>query len=56
LAKLAGIDQSTISRMESTGAKPVRALAESVDRVIEALAAKVVVIEADGVRLKKPRR
>jgi hypothetical protein len=33
-----------------------KGVAESVDRVIEALEAKGVVIESDGVRLRKPRR
>jgi hypothetical protein len=42
--------------MENAGVKPVRALASSVDAVIEALAAKGVIIEADGVRLRRPRR
>lgn len=56
LAALAGVDASTISRLESSRAKPVRGLAESVDRVIHVLEAKGVVIESDGVRLKKPRR
>jgi len=34
--------------MESSGIKPVRGLAGSVDAVIRALEAKGVVIEADG--------
>src|SRR5262249_36940160 len=48
LAALAKIDASTLSRMESSGIKPVRGLAGSVDAVIRALEAKGVVIEADG--------
>jgi transcriptional regulator with XRE-family HTH domain len=56
LAALAKIDASTVSRMENSGAKPVRGQAGTVDSVIRALEAKGVVIEADGVRLvRKPR-
>jgi hypothetical protein len=50
-AKLAKVDASTISRMESSGARPVRGLAHTVDAVTRALEAKGVVIETDGVRL-----
>ena len=57
LAALAKIDASTISRMESSGIKPVGGLAETVDRVTRALEAKGVAIEPDCVRLvRKPRR
>jgi transcriptional regulator with XRE-family HTH domain len=56
LAALAKVDQSTISRMESTGPRPVRGQAGTVDAVMKALEAKGVVIESDGVRLRKPRR
>jgi predicted transcriptional regulator len=57
LAKLAKIDASTISRMESTGTGTVRAMAGNVDSVLKALEAKGVVIEVDCVRLvRKPRR
>jgi transcriptional regulator with XRE-family HTH domain len=55
LARLANIDASTISRMETSGARPVRGEAGSVDSVVRALEARGVVIEADGVRLRKPR-
>ena len=47
---------STISRMESTGQRPVRGQAGTVDAVVRALEASGVVIEHDGVRLRKPRR
>jgi transcriptional regulator with XRE-family HTH domain len=56
LARLAKIDASTISRMETSGARPVRGQAGTVDAVVRALEAKGVVIESDGVRLRKPRR
>jgi transcriptional regulator with XRE-family HTH domain len=55
LARLARVDASTISRMETSGSRPVRGQAGSVDSVVRALEAKGVVIEADGVRLRKPR-
>ena len=56
LARLAKVDASTISRMETSGARPVRGQAGSVDSVVRALEAKGVVIESDGVRPRKPRR
>jgi transcriptional regulator with XRE-family HTH domain len=57
LGRLAKVDPSTISRLESYGSKPVRGLAETVDSVVRALEARGVAIEADGVRLiRKPRR
>ena len=56
LAALAKIDPSTISRMELSGARPVRGQAGSVDAVVRALEASGVTMDADGVRLKKPRR
>jgi transcriptional regulator with XRE-family HTH domain len=57
LAALAKIDASTVSRMESSGIKPVGGLAGTVDSVIKALEAKGVAIDTDGVRLvRKPRR
>ena len=56
LAQLAKIDASTISRMETSGQRPVRGQAATVDAVVKALEAKGVVIESDGVRLRKPRR
>ena len=43
LARLANIDASTISRMETSGARPVRGEAGSVDSVVRALEARGVV-------------
>ena len=57
LAALARIDASTVSRMESSGNKPVGGLAGTVDNVKRALEAKGIVFLDDGVRLvRKPRR
>jgi transcriptional regulator with XRE-family HTH domain len=56
LGRLAKIDPSTISRLESSGPKPVHGLAVTVDSVLMALEAKGVVIEADGVRLIRKQR
>jgi transcriptional regulator with XRE-family HTH domain len=58
LAKLAGIDASTISRLESRGRKTVGGQATTVDAVRRALLSRGVEIVDDGVRLitKKPRR
>jgi transcriptional regulator with XRE-family HTH domain len=58
LAKLARLDASTISRMESAGPKPVRAMGHNIEAVLQALDQNGVEIDpANGiVRLKKPRR
>jgi transcriptional regulator with XRE-family HTH domain len=57
LAKLADIDQSTISRMETFGRTTVGGHAGTVDAVVKALAHRGVEITEDGVRLiKKPSR
>jgi transcriptional regulator with XRE-family HTH domain len=57
LAALAKMDASTISRMESSGPRPVRGQAATIEAVVKALEAKGVVIEPDGgVRPRKPRR
>jgi hypothetical protein len=42
--------------METFGTRPVGGQAGTADAVTKALEAKGVVIEADGVRLRKPRR
>lgn len=56
LARLAGIDQSTISRMEMFGRKTVGGHAGTVDSVMKALREKGVEITDDGVRLtRRPR-
>jgi transcriptional regulator with XRE-family HTH domain len=56
LAALAKIDASTISRMESSGKKPVRGLAATVDAVVHALEKVGVAITDDGVSLTGKRR
>ena len=56
LAKLAGLDPSTISRLENAGSRSVRGQAQTVDAVVQALAHKGIEISADGVRLIKGRR
>ena len=60
LARLAKIDASTISRLESTRHKNVRGLAETVDAVVQALQRKGVRIVDEemqvAVVLKKGRR
>jgi transcriptional regulator with XRE-family HTH domain len=55
LAKLARIDQSTISRMETFGRKTVGGHAGTVDAVVKALAQHGVEITEDGVKLAKKR-
>jgi transcriptional regulator with XRE-family HTH domain len=55
LAKLAGIDASTISRMENFGRKAVGGQAATVDAVRAALTKRGVEITDDGVRLIRPR-
>lgn len=56
LAKMAGVDASTVSRLESSRAKSVRGQAETVDRVIHALLRRGVRITDDGVSfVRKPR-
>jgi transcriptional regulator with XRE-family HTH domain len=58
LARLAEVDASTISRLETRGDKPVRGHAATVDAVTRALKTKGVEIDSDEqlVRLRKPRR
>jgi transcriptional regulator with XRE-family HTH domain len=57
LADLAGVDASTISRLESAGTGRVRGQAQTVDDVTRALKAKGVEIFETGVRLiEKPTR
>jgi transcriptional regulator with XRE-family HTH domain len=60
LAALAKIDQSTLSRMESTGRKPVRGHAGTVDSVVRTLKAHGVRISDDPagecLEKKAPRR
>jgi hypothetical protein len=57
VAKESKVSPSTIRSMVSAGKKPVRAKAETVDKVIHALQVKGVEITEDGVRLaQKPLR
>ena len=57
LAKLAGVDQSTISRMETFGRKTVGGHAGTVDAVVKALAQRgVEIVGDDTVRLTKRSR
>jgi transcriptional regulator with XRE-family HTH domain len=57
LAKLAGIDSSTLSRMEGAGPKPVKALSQNLEAVLEALRkAGVELPDENTIRLVKRRR
>jgi transcriptional regulator with XRE-family HTH domain len=58
LARVAGIDASTISRLESSRHKTVTGMAQTVEAVLRALAHKGVRINEDGSisPIKKPRR
>lgn len=57
LAKLAKIDASTLSRLESFGHKKVGGQVETVDRVISALLRRGIKLEPDqGVFFVKPPR
>jgi transcriptional regulator with XRE-family HTH domain len=59
LATKAGVDPTTISRMEGSRHKSVGGLAGSVDAVLKALKAQGVEIDSDNIALrlvKKPRR
>jgi transcriptional regulator with XRE-family HTH domain len=51
LAKLAGLDITTISRMERSGDSSVRGFATNVEKVVIALERSGVEITPDGVRL-----
>ena len=57
LADRAGVDASTVSRMEACDKKPIRGLSENIVAVVDALEKAGVEITEDGVRLvAKPRR
>jgi transcriptional regulator with XRE-family HTH domain len=56
LAKAAGIDSATLSRMEGTGNKPVKALSQNLEAVLDALRRAGVEIEDDGIKFTKRRR
>jgi hypothetical protein len=53
LAALAGVDPTTISRLESSGRKPVKGYAATVDAVSEALRKHGVEYDEGGVYLVK---
>ena len=56
LAKAAGVDAATVSRLEGAGKKPVHGLATTVSKVVSALERAGVVIEPGVVRLtRRPR-
>jgi transcriptional regulator with XRE-family HTH domain len=48
LAKLAGVNPSTVNRMEASGAETARGQIRSVQAVIDALAKRGVEITTDG--------
>ena len=56
LAKQAGLNPATLSRMESSGSKTVRGHGSTIQAVIEALARNGVEIEEDAIRLKPKGR
>jgi transcriptional regulator with XRE-family HTH domain len=56
LAKAAGLDASTLSRMEGAGNKPVKALSQNLEAVLDALRRAGVEIEDDGIRMVRRRR
>lgn len=56
LAKMAGVDPSTLTRMEGSRHKPTRGQAPKVEAVIQALRRRGVVFLDSGVQLvKEPR-
>jgi transcriptional regulator with XRE-family HTH domain len=57
LAALAGLDVTTVNRMEQSGPGPIRGHGRSIQAVMDALERKGAELTADGVRLVgKPRR
>lgn len=56
LAREARIDPSTLSRIESCGAKPVTATARNLESLLEVLRRHGVEVLDDGLRLTKRRR
>ena len=50
-ARMAGVDASTVSRMEACGFKPVKATRRNLDAVLDALLANGVEVLEDGLRL-----
>jgi transcriptional regulator with XRE-family HTH domain len=56
LAKQAGINASTLSRMESSGGKSVRGQGRTIQAVVDALQHNGVEIVEDGLRLKPKKK
>jgi hypothetical protein len=56
VADRAGVDVTTLVRMESYGAKPVRGYAANVEAVVNVLRKAGVEITDNGVQLVKPPR
>ena len=56
LAREAGIDPTTLSRMESAGADPVGGSTRNLQAVLDALRKHGVEIDEDSIRLVKKRR
>jgi hypothetical protein len=56
LVREAGIDPTTLSRMESAGADPVRGSTRNLQAVLDALRKHGVEIDEDSIRLVKKRR
>jgi ribosome-binding protein aMBF1 (putative translation factor) len=56
LAKLAKLHPTTINRMEMSGAESVRGQARNIERVVQSLEKRGVVITARGVELIAKKR
>jgi transcriptional regulator with XRE-family HTH domain len=56
VARVAGIDPTTLSRMENAGEKPVGGRTENLQAVLEALRSRGVEVLEDGLRVKPRRR
>jgi transcriptional regulator with XRE-family HTH domain len=57
LARDAGLDQTTLSRIEAAGAKPVKATTKNLDAVLDALRRHGVEVDEDSIRIVgKPKR
>ena len=52
---MAGVDASTISRIEACGKQPVKTTSRKLDAVLDALRHAGVEVEEDGLRLTKKR-
>jgi transcriptional regulator with XRE-family HTH domain len=56
LAKAAGVDASTVSRMETCGAEPVGGKVKNLNAVLDALRRAGVELEEDSIRIVRRRR